>query len=47
MHRYESLLSWQAHTGETYATQFSPDETSIYSMGSDGKVSVVSKYFVE
>ncbi|XP_072031110.1 WD repeat-containing protein 91-like isoform X1 [Amphiura filiformis] len=37
MHRYESLLSWQAHTGETYATQFSPDEPTIYSMGSDGK----------
>ena len=27
---------WMAHTGEVYNAQFSSDETSVYSMGSDG-----------
>ncbi|XP_071487234.1 WD repeat-containing protein 91-like [Diadema antillarum] len=35
--RRECLLSWRAHKGQVYAAQFSPDETSVYSMGSDGK----------
>ncbi|XP_030841451.1 WD repeat-containing protein 91 [Strongylocentrotus purpuratus] len=35
--RQECLLSWRAHQGQVYATQFSPAETSVYSMGSDGK----------
>ncbi|XP_041476366.1 WD repeat-containing protein 91-like [Lytechinus variegatus] len=35
--RHECLLSWRAHQGQVYAAQFSPAETSVYSMGSDGK----------
>ncbi|KAI8486466.1 WD repeat-containing protein 91 [Branchiostoma belcheri] len=37
MQRYDCLMSWQAHSGEVYSVQFSCDETSIYSMGADGK----------
>ena len=33
MQRSESLLSWHAHIGQVYATQFSLDETSVLSMG--------------
>ena len=32
------ISQWVAHTGEAYTTLFSADETSCYSMGSDGKV---------
>ncbi|XP_022097749.1 WD repeat-containing protein 91-like isoform X2 [Acanthaster planci] len=38
MQRSESLLSWHAHSGQVYAAQFSLDETSVLSMGSDGKL---------
>ena len=34
----ECLSSWASHKGEVYSLLFSPDETSCYSMGSDGKV---------
>ncbi|XP_035673814.1 WD repeat-containing protein 91-like isoform X1 [Branchiostoma floridae] len=37
MQRYDCLMSWQAHSGEVYSVQFSCDETSIFSMGADGK----------
>ncbi|XP_071946900.1 WD repeat-containing protein 91-like [Antedon mediterranea] len=37
MQRYESLLSWKAHSGQVFSAQFSPDENSVYSMGEDGK----------
>ncbi|XP_071793240.1 WD repeat-containing protein 91-like [Asterias amurensis] len=37
MQRAESLLSWHAHSGQVYAAQFSLDETSVLSMGSDNK----------
>ena len=31
----ECLCGWIAHHGEVYNVQFSSDETSVYSMGSD------------
>ena len=31
----ECLCAWMAHSGEVYNVQFSSDETSVYSMGSD------------
>lgn len=38
MQQYECIMRWQAHSGETYSVQFSADETSCFSMGSDGKL---------
>ena len=32
----ECLFGWLAHQGEVHNVQFSSDETSVYSMGSDG-----------
>lgn len=32
----ECLCGWLAHRGGVYNVQFSSDETSVYSMGSDG-----------
>ncbi|XP_038071030.1 WD repeat-containing protein 91-like [Patiria miniata] len=46
MQRLESLLSWHAHSGPVYAAQFSLDETSVLSMGSDGKFSQWSTHRV-
>ena len=34
-----NLAHWQTNQGELYVVQFSHDETSCYSMGSDSKVS--------
>ena len=34
----ECLCAWLAHRGEVYNVQFSSDETSVYSMGSDGAI---------
>ena len=31
----ECLCAWRAHSGEVFNVQFSSDETSVYSMGSD------------
>ena len=36
--RHECIASWQAHSGEIYSVQFSTDETTCFTMGSDGKV---------
>ena len=38
MRTYDCLNAWHAHIGEVCSIQFSVDETTIYSMGSDGKV---------
>ncbi len=38
MQKAACVASWQGHTGEVYSIQFSSDETSCYTMGSDGKV---------
>lgn len=35
------IMSWKAHEGEVYSVQFSFDETSIFSLGSDNQVCVV------
>ena len=34
----ECVHSWAAHTGDVYTVVFSPDLSSVYSMGADGKV---------
>ncbi|XP_048584812.1 WD repeat-containing protein 91 isoform X2 [Nematostella vectensis] len=39
MHTFDCLMAMQAHVGEVYSVQFSVDETTIYSMGADGKFS--------
>ncbi|XP_071828520.1 WD repeat-containing protein 91-like [Apostichopus japonicus] len=31
------ILSWKSHKGPVHAVNFSPDETSVFSMGADGK----------
>ena len=35
----ECLFGWMGHEWEVYNVQFSSDETSVYSMGMDGKFS--------
>lgn len=39
MRSYDCLIGWQAHEGEVCSMQFSADETTAYSMGTDGKFS--------
>lgn len=43
MRSYDCLMGMHAHEGEVCCVQFSVDETTIYSMGSDGKV-ILSNY---
>ena len=38
MRSFDCLIGWQAHEGEVCSIQFSADETTAYSMGTDGKV---------
>ena len=38
MRSFDCLIGWQAHEGEVCSMQFSADETTAYSMGTDGKV---------
>lgn len=38
MTSFDCLIGWQAHVGEVCSVQFSADETTAYSMGTDGKV---------
>jgi len=38
MRSYDCLMAMHAHDGEVCCVQFSVDETTIYSMGLDGKV---------
>ena len=38
MRSFDCLIGWQAHEGEVCSMQFSADETTTYSMGTDGKV---------
>ena len=38
MTSFDCLIGWQAHEGEVCSIQFSADETTAYSMGTDGKV---------
>lgn len=38
MRSFDCLIGWQAHEGEVCSIQFSADETTVYSMGTDGKV---------
>jgi WD40 repeat protein len=33
------IMGWNAHEGEVISIQFSYDETSVFSMGSDNKIS--------
>lgn len=33
-----AITGWQAHRGEVMGVQFSTDETSVYSVGSDDKM---------
>jgi hypothetical protein len=35
-----AIMGWNAHNGEILAVQFSEDETAVFSMGIDGKVSL-------
>lgn len=42
MQRYESVMSWKAHDGEVYSVEFSYDENTVFSIGKDGKVSVLN-----
>ena len=42
MRSFDCLIGWQAHVGEVCSMQFSADETTAYSMGTDGKVNVLS-----
>ena len=44
MRSYDCLIGWQAHEGEVCSMQFSADETTAYSMGTDGKVSHNARY---
>ncbi|KAL5021151.1 hypothetical protein ScPMuIL_000306 [Solemya velum] len=37
MQQHKCISSWQAHDGQVICVQFSSDETSCFSMGSDGK----------
>ncbi|XP_076842471.1 WD repeat-containing protein 91 [Brachyhypopomus gauderio] len=37
MQRYESVMSWRAHSGEVYSVEFSYDENTVFSIGEDGK----------
>ncbi|XP_026888084.1 WD repeat-containing protein 91 isoform X1 [Electrophorus electricus] len=37
MQRYESVMSWKAHTGAVYSVEFSYDENTVFSIGEDGK----------
>lgn len=37
MRSFDCLNGWQAHEGEVCSMQFSADETTVYSMGTDGK----------
>ncbi|XP_067856076.1 WD repeat-containing protein 91 isoform X2 [Heptranchias perlo] len=37
MQRYDTAMSWHAHSGEVYSVEFSYDENSVYSIGEDGK----------
>ncbi|KAM7445844.1 WD repeat-containing protein 91 [Porites harrisoni] len=37
MRSFDCLIGWQAHEGEVCSMQFSADETTTYSMGTDGK----------
>lgn len=39
MRSYDCLIGWQAHEGEVCSMQLSADETTAYSMGTDGKFS--------
>jgi len=39
MRSFDCLIGWQAHVGEVCSMQFSADETTAYSMGTDGKFS--------
>ncbi|XP_020630287.1 WD repeat-containing protein 91-like isoform X2 [Orbicella faveolata] len=39
MRSFDCLIGWQAHEGEVCSIQFSADETTAYSMGTDGKFS--------
>ena len=41
MQKHECISSWPAHNGEVYSVQFSTDELSCFSMGSDGKVGIL------
>lgn len=38
MRSFDCLNGWLAHEGEICSLQFSADETTVYSMGTDGKV---------
>ena len=38
----ECVHSWAAHTGDVHTVVFSPDLSSVYSMGADGKVHCLS-----
>ena len=40
MRSYDCLMGWQAHSGEVVSAEFSTDETTIYSMGTDGLVRI-------
>lgn len=42
MRSFDCLIGWQAHVGEVCSMQFSADETTAYSMGTDGKVRNIS-----
>ena len=42
MRSFDCLIGWQAHVGEVCSMQFSADETTAYSMGTDGKVSATT-----
>jgi len=39
-----AIMGWPAHTGEVSSVRFSRDETSIISVGADGRVCVLDIY---
>lgn len=41
------ITGWPAHDSAINSILFGPDETSIFSLGSDGKVIVISGYHFE
>lgn len=46
MRSFDCLIGWQAHVGEVCSMQFSADETTAYSMGTDGKVTSPSNFLI-
>jgi WD40 repeat protein len=46
MAQWDVLMGWQAHIGEVYSVQFSCDETTVYSLGEDGKLTQWSLHHI-